>query len=146
MRRLAALLYDVFLVGAIWMVLGFVLQLAFGTGTSTLVDGKVETDPLFSNILFVVMVLSCSGFYILFWCRSGQTLGMIAWRIKVEDLQGRLITPGAGIIRFLAAWPSFFFLGLGYFWLYIDKEKDALHDKLSKSRVVLLPKTSQPFD
>ena len=32
-RRLAALLYDGFLVAAIWMVLGYLIQFAFGTDT-----------------------------------------------------------------------------------------------------------------
>ena len=78
MRRLAALLYDGFLVAAIWMVLGFILQLIVGTQSNQLVDGVVQTDPILDAILFTIMVASGSGFYIWFWIRSGQTLGMIA--------------------------------------------------------------------
>ena len=44
-RRLVALLYDGFLVAAIWMVLGYLIQFAFGTDTNQLVDGRVVTDP-----------------------------------------------------------------------------------------------------
>ena len=35
-RRLAALLYDGFLVAAIWMVLGYLIQFAFGTEPTSL--------------------------------------------------------------------------------------------------------------
>ena len=131
--------------GAIWMLLGFMLQLIVGPDTSQLVDGQVQTDPLLDNILFLLMVASCSGFYLWFWTHSGQTLGMIAWRIKVVSLDGGLISPLQGVIRFLAAWPAFFMLGAGYLWLYLDPQGDAVHDKLSASKVVLMPKSHSPF-
>lgn len=146
MRRLAALLYDGFLVAAIWMVLGFVMQLVVGTESNQLVDDVVQTDPLLDAILFTIMVASSSGFYIWFWTKSGQTLGMIAWRIKVESLDGGLIDFRQGVIRYIAAWPAFFLLGLGYLSLYLDSNGDATHDKLSRSKVVLLPKSYRPFD
>ena len=146
MRRLAALLYDGFLVAAIWMVLGFALQLLVGPDTNQLVDGVVQTDPVLDVILFLIMLGSSSGFYIWFWMKSGQTLGMIAWRIKVESLDGGLIGASQGITRFACAWPAFFLLGLGYLWMYLDGEGDTVHDKLSRSKVVLLPKEHRPFD
>lgn len=146
MRRLAALLYDGFLVAAIWMVLGFVLQLIVGADTNQLVDGVVQTDPVLDAVLFVLMVASGSGFYIWFWTRSGQTLGMIAWRIKLESLDGGLVNLQQGLIRYFAAWPSFFVAGLGFLWLYLDSQGDAAHDKLSRSKVVVLPKSHRPFD
>jgi uncharacterized RDD family membrane protein YckC len=145
LRRLAALLYDGFLVAAVWMLLGFILQLIFGPDTNQLVDGQVQTDPLLGNILFLLMVASSSGFYIWFWTHSGQTLGMIAWRIKLESIDGGLITPAQGVIRFLLAWPAFFMLGAGYLWLFLDPLGDAAHDKLSRSRVVVVPKEHRPF-
>ncbi|MDA1372462.1 MAG: RDD family protein [Proteobacteria bacterium] len=145
MRRLAALLYDGFLVAAIWMVLGFTLQLFVGPDTNQLVDGRVQTNPELGNILFVLMVASCAGFYVYFWTRSGQTLGMIAWRIKVVNLKGYPLNPIQALLRFIAAWPAFFMLGLGYLSMYLDPNGDAMHDKLSSSKVVLLPKSHQPF-
>lgn len=146
MRRLAALLYDGFLVAAIWMVLGFLLQRIVGTESNQLVDGVVQTDPVLDAILFAIMVASGSGFYIWFWTRSGQTLGMIAWRIKLESLDGSLIDFKQGVIRYLAAWPAFFLLGLGYLAMYLDGNGDCVHDKISGSKVVLLPKSHRPFD
>ncbi|NQV70594.1 MAG: RDD family protein [Pseudohongiella sp.] len=145
LRRLAALLYDGFLVAAIWMLIGYSMQFIVGPDTNQLVDGVVQTNPLIDNILFLLMLISSSGFYIWFWTRSGQTLGMIAWRIKLVANDGGLISVRQGIIRFLAAWPSFFMFGLGYFWLTIDANGDAFHDKLSNSKVIVVPKSHQPF-
>lgn len=139
-RRLASLLYDGSIVGAIWMLIGFIVQLAVGPDTSQLVDGRVQTDPVLGNILFFLMVASCTGFFLWFWTRSGQTVGMLAWRIKVVDRNGEAISVRQAGIRFLLAWPAFFALGLGYLWLLVDAEGDALHDKISGTRVVVLPK------
>lgn len=145
-RRLAALLYDGFLVTAIWFLLGYLMQLIFGTEGNQLVDGEVQTNALQSNILFVLMLASASGFYIWFWTRSGQTLGMIAWRMRTQTLDNTLLTPTQGLLRWALAWPSFAFFGLGYLWLYIDANGDALHDRWSGSKVVVLPKSHSPFN
>ena len=127
------------------MLVGFAVELIAGTDSNQLVDGKVQTDPLVDNILFILMLASSSGFYLWFWTKSGQTLGMIAWRIKLIDQHGQLIKLQQGIVRFLAAWPAFFLFGIGYFWIYIDAQGDALHDKFSKTRVVVVPKSHRPF-
>lgn len=144
-RRLAAMLYDGFLVVAIWFLLGFLLQIIFGSTGNEMVDGEVQTDPLRSAILFFLMMLSAWGFYAWFWTRSGQTLGMIAWRIRAESRQGGLLSGRQTIQRWLLAWPAMFVFGLGYLWLLVDANGDALHDRLSGTRVVLLPKSHRPF-
>lgn len=144
-RRIAALLYDGFLVLAIWFIMGFIVQLMVGTESNQLVDGQVQTSQLLDNILFILMLGSSSIFYIWFWKRSGQTLGMIAWKIKALSNGGGLMTTRQGIIRFCCAWPAFFIAGLGYFWLFIDSKGDAVHDKLSNTKVVTLPKDYKPF-
>ncbi len=144
-RRLAALLYDGFLVTAIWFLLGYLMQLVFGTSGNQLVDGQVQTDTLQSNLLFLLMLASASGFYIWFWSRSGQTLGMIAWRLRAQSLDDQLLTPVQGLIRWLLAWPSFACFGLGFLWLYFDPNGDTLHDRWSGSKVVVLPKSHSPF-
>lgn len=142
-RRLAALLYDGFVVAAIWMLLGFVVQLFAGPDTNQLVDGQVQTDPVLDMILFTLMILSCSTFYIWFWTQGGQTLGMLAWKIRLVDDHGELLRVPQALVRFVLAWPSFFLFGIGYFWLLIDNSGEALHDKLSRSHVVVLPKDAK---
>ena len=145
MRRLAALLYDGFLVVAVWFVIVFILQRIVGTQSNTLVDGVVQTDTLLDALVFTIMLASGSGFYIWFWTKSGQTLGMLAWRIKLESLDGGLINFKQGVIRYIAAWPSFFLL-VGYLSIYLDSNGDAAHDKVSRSKVVVLPKSHRPFE
>ncbi|MEQ8956155.1 MAG: RDD family protein [Gammaproteobacteria bacterium] len=140
-RRLAALLYDGFLVAAIWMLLGYLVQLVAGTEGNRLVDGRVQTDPVMDVIIFSLMLISAAGFYIWFWTRSGQTLGMLAWRMKLLNHNDQLVDTRQGLIRWLAAWPAFFCAGIGFLWLYVDQQGDALHDIASGSKVVVLPKS-----
>ena len=140
LRRLAALLYDVFLVLAIWMAIGFAAQLIAGDGTNQVVDGEVRTNSLFGALLFSLMCASAAAFYIGFWTRGGQTLGMLAWRIRAQSSDGGPMTAGQALLRFLCAWPAFFLFGLGYLWLYLDPNGDAAHDRLSRTRVVTLPR------
>lgn len=144
-RRMAALLYDMFLVAAIWMSLGFVIQLAFGPGTSELVEGEVRTDPLLSRIMLIMMVVTAAAFYTGFWHRTGQTLGMIAWRIRALGTDNRPIPIRRGLIRFCLAWPAFWLFGLGYLWKYVDPQGDTIHERLSGSKTVLLPEHARPF-
>ncbi|MBL6804021.1 MAG: RDD family protein [Pseudomonadales bacterium] len=145
-RRLAALLYDGFLVFAMWMFIGYAMLGIFGTDSNQVVDGVVQTDSVVSTLTFLLMVASSSGFYLWFWTRGGQTLGMISWRIKALSLDDRPMSVRQGIIRFFSAWPAFWLGGIGYLWLYFDKDNDALHDKLSATKVVLMPKGYKPFE
>ena len=144
-RRMAALLYDSFLVFAIWMLLGCIFQLFTGIGHTQIIDGQMRTNPYLSNLLFSLMIFSCVFFYCWFWLKSGQTLGMLAWRLRLETVNGDSVTIQQVLTRWFIAWPSFLFLGLGYLWLYIDKNSDTFHDKLSETKVVLIPKSERPF-
>ena len=139
-RRLAALLYDAFLVLAIWMGLGFVAQLLAGAETNRIIDGRLQTDPAFGLLLFALMCASAAGFYVWFWTRGGQTLGMLAWGIRAESRSGGLMSVTQALLRFLCAWPAFFLFGFGYFWLFFDSQGDTAHDRLSGTRVLRLPR------
>jgi len=127
------------------MLIGFMQQAIVGVDTNQLIDGVVQTDPLLGRILFTLMAGSSFGFYLWFWTHSGQTLGMIAWNIKLVTMDNHLIGPRQAAIRFIVAWPAFFLFGLGYLWLYIDSEGDTIHDKISATKVLLLPKSHRPF-
>ena len=135
LRRLGALLYDAFLVFALWWAWASAMQLIFGTDTNQLVDNRVQIDPVLGAIRFSGMILSAAAFYIWFWMRTGQTLGMIAWRIKAVNIDGELMSMK----------PSFCCFGIGYLWLYVDRNGDALHDKFSGTRVIVLSKSARSF-
>ena len=44
------------------------------------------------------------------------------------------------LLRFMVAIPSLALGGIGLWWMLIDRDKLALHDRFSESRIVRLPK------
>jgi uncharacterized RDD family membrane protein YckC len=128
-RRLMAMLYDCFLLLSV-LLLATALALLVTRGTLD------YHHPLFRSYLFIV----CFMFYTWFWTHGGQTLGMQAWRLRVQRLDGRPITLWQALLRFLSAIPSWAVFGLGYLWLLVDKNHMAVHDRISESVIVQLPK------
>lgn len=149
LRRLAAMGYDALLVfsllfGATGLYQFVAGQLSSGnqdsqalaTGDVVKAIEPVAAGPLYSLFLLLVIV----AFFTWFWRRNGQTLGMQAWRLRIDNLDGGRISYGQALTRFAGACLSTACLGLGYLWILVDKDKCSWHDRLSRSRVVLLPK------
>lgn len=130
-RRLGAMIYDALILMAIWMLLGFVAVAING--------GEANTSPLFHSVLFVATF----AFFAFFWMRGGMTLGMQAWRLRVETPEGLSLTLPQCLMRFLVAGLSFAALGLGYWWVLIDGERRGWSDIASGSRVVVVPKSGK---
>lgn len=128
MRRLAAMVYDALVLMAVWMLVGFVAVALNG--------GEANESPLFHSILLVVTF----AFFAFFWMRAGMTLGMQAWRLRVQSVDGRSLSLMQALVRFVAAIASLLAGGLGYWWILFDTEKRSWPDMASGSRVVVLPK------
>lgn len=124
LRRVAAAFYDL-------LILLAVLMLA--TALALLV-ARGELDHG-SAVFRAYLLLVCFLFYGWFWVHGGQTVGMRAWKIRVQQPDGRGITWKQALFRFLAAIPSWLLLGAGMLWILADREKMALHDRLSATVV-----------
>ena len=132
-RRLAAAVYDALLVLALCM-LTTLCVIAFRRGEFI--------NP--GNLLFQLSLLTTAAvFFIGFWVYGGQTLGMRAWRLRVVQHSGEAIDWKNGLVRFAAGILSIIPAGLGLFWVAIDPQHLAWHDRLSKTRVIVLPKPSK---
>ena len=134
-RRLAAMLYDSLLLLALLMAATALLLLLTG---GEAIDPR--THPALEILYRLVLVVLIVGFFGLPWTRSGQTLGMATWRLRVEREDGRLLTWGDSLRRLGWALLSLLPLGLGFAWVLVDPERRAWHDRLSRTRVVVLPK------
>ena len=133
LRRLAAMLYDMLLVVAL---VGVVNALALGVVVWAS-DGRQQLlNPHLAQLL---TALSIVGFFSLFWLKSGQTLGMQAWRIKLVDFNGGPPTVGKAITRCIAALLSAACLGCGYLWCLVDRKQRYWHDYLSRTELILIP-------
>lgn len=142
-RRLAAMFYDSLLCIALMMVVTLLyqqvlLRLLYGSGQLQLLAeaGRLDIDPLLSTLL----LFSVFGFFAKFWTHTGQTLGMQVWGIRIQNADGTAIDLWQALLRFLIALVSLVCLGLGYWWILVDKQKRTWHDIYSESQAIQLPK------
>ena len=127
--RLVAMFYDaLLLLSALLIATALALMVTKGTLS--------YHNPFFRTFLFLL----CFSFYAWFWLHGGQTLGMRAWKLRLQNKDGRPITIWQALLRFLVAIPSLAFAGLGFLWMLIDKDKMTLYDRFSESVIVRLPK------
>lgn len=134
LRRLAAMLYDTFLVVALIAVVNAIALVVVVRVTSG------EQEVLNPHLVQLLTLLSGVGFFSVFWLKSGQTLGMQAWRIKLVDFQGDPPSIGKVLVRCCGAFLSAACLGLGYLWCLVDHNHRYWHDYLSRTELILLPK------
>jgi uncharacterized RDD family membrane protein YckC len=130
-RRFASLVYDTLAIIAFAM-LTVVMYLFAIQGLISLdlinlngaedVSALIQNTPLLSGVRSALLVIVTLVFFGYFWTKSGQTIGMRAWRLKVQTRNGQLISWPQAIIRSVSA-----LLGLGNLLILADlKNKKAL--------------------
>lgn len=146
-KRLAAMVYDSLLVFGVLFTATFIVTIPSlflePENQVTINNEQVvnELPKLADGWPFqVYLIVVYAGFFCWFWVKNGQTLGMQAWRLRIEDMSGNNLTLRQSLLRLLGAFISTLCLGAGYWWIWIDKDHLSWHDRLSKSRVVILPK------
>ena len=135
-RQLAAMLYDSFLLGACWIGVGFIF-IIFSKGEP--ITGGALHYALQAALLAVWIT-----FFVYFWSKQGQTLGMRAWRLAVADEEGRNLSACRAFIRWSCALITCAVAGIGLWWRFLDKDGHTLYDRLSRSRLYLLPNNPYP--
>lgn len=141
-RRLIAMLYDTLLVLPLVM-LAVALALGLYAALVNLTGGVVDPEALSPLLRQLIILVTVIGFFSIFWLKSGQTLGMQAWRIKLVTSNGDPVRPRHTVLRCLAALLSAACLGLGYLWCLVDRRGRYWHDYLSGTELVLLPKKAK---
>lgn len=140
-RRLAAMVYDSLLLMAVSILYG-----ALAVGINLLINGTPATGERVSwghwgILVFIGWLLTLVLFFCYFWCKSGQTLGMKTWRIKMfDDNKMQLPSVKQCLIRCVCAPFSLLLFGAGYWLMYAFADRQTLHDKISKTRILLLSK------
>ncbi len=139
-RRLGAMLYDGLLMLAIIMVgtgAAIGLRTLFTDPTLIAADPQGSVHGIFYQAFIVVLII---GFFSCFWRLSGQTLGMQAWRIRVQNVDGSRLRFSQCVLRCGAGVLSWLCLGLGYWVAFFSAGKRSWSDMLSDSVTVVLPK------
>lgn len=129
-RRLVCMLYEGLVVFSI-LLIGFLLpQIVFHA------FGLVLSGRLLMLHIFLLLMI----YFAWCWLNGGQTLPMKTWKMRIVNADGSKLRPLQAVLRYLAAWPSILFFGIGILWALFDKDMQLLHDRLAGSRII----SSQP--
>jgi uncharacterized RDD family membrane protein YckC len=142
-RRFGSWVYDVLIAIAVYMVAGaiafllFNLLIKFGVinmqGFEHAIDLQ-RSSFIYSGLIYGWNIAWVSFFFIFFWAKSGQTLGMKAWRLRLQNQDGTRINKLTGLKRLVPT-----LLGLGNLTVIFDrKNKLSLQDRLTNTEIVVL--------
>ena len=131
LRRFAALGYDILLIVAVLMIVTWLL-LPLTRGMAITKESVGALEYLYRALLLGLIV----AYYGLSWTRSGETVGMLAWKIRVVRKDGSPLQWSDVLVRLAAAALSWLPAGLGYLWMLVDREHLTWHDRLSHTRVI----------
>ncbi len=142
MRIFASMVYDSLLLAAISITYGAIV-----VGLRILIMGQPEVGQrirwdMVSSILITLGWLSVlMFFYIYFWHKFGQTLGMKTWRLQLVDAQtNQLPSYQQSIKRSFCALLSLILFGFGYWYRFANPQQRLMHDVFSGTKLILLKK------
>jgi len=130
--RLAGGLIDfVLLAGTDLIVVYFTLKIV------ELPFGQVLTLPMAPLLSFLLLLNG--GYLSTFVAAGGQTIGKMAMRIRVVTVENGPLDAATSAVRSLAGTLTAASLGLGYVPALLGAHRCAIHDRLTRTRVVALP-------
>jgi len=80
------------------------------------------------------------AYFSTFWLRSGQTLAMKTWRIRLVSQNGDTLTLKQAALRFILALFGLLLAGVGFWWALFDRDGQFLHDRIAGTRLVRVPR------
>jgi uncharacterized RDD family membrane protein YckC len=157
--RLASLAYEALIVAALLVAGGFAF---FGASAAFQALGsgpQPGASHVERTLLQVFLATLLGAYFVRSWVRGGQTLAMKAWKLRLVRPDGRGIAPRVGLARFLIAgiifgagtaaalwlwrhpgsmvgWLATVPAAVDLGWLFFDRERQFLHDRLAGTRVV----------
>jgi len=144
-RRLLAMVYDTLVATAVGMCAAMVmivtLVVMLKNGALDLQGYAEPADLIQASFGYKLLIqtwvgLWIAGFFLWFWRRGGQTLGMRAWRLRIYSTVEEPMTWPRLFIRLFASLG-----GLGTLLVLFDfKNKQSLQDRLAKTEVLKLSK------
>lgn len=135
-RRLASMVYDALALFGVLVVAAAILVIPLGIG----IGYQIPSHSIGFRLYLLAVIL---GYFAWPWTKGGQTLGMRAWRIRAIRTDGGELTWRDALLRLAAASLSWAALGLGFLWVLVDRDGLAWHDRLSGTRLVMVPKLTR---
>jgi uncharacterized RDD family membrane protein YckC len=127
--RVAAMVYELLLVTAVVFVASFLIIPVVG-----------DLQAPWQRHLFQVYIVGVLfAYFSAFWLRSGQTLAMKTWRIRLVNQEGASLSLKQAALRFVLALIGLLLAGAGFWWALVDRDRQFLHDRIVGTRLVRVP-------
>jgi uncharacterized RDD family membrane protein YckC len=128
--RIAVMVYESLLVTAVV----FVAALPF-----LYMVGNAQTGWV-RHVFQFYLVGVLFAYFSAFWLRSGQTLAMKTWRIRLVNPDGKVITLKQAALRFTLALMGLLLAGAGFWWALFDRDRQFFHDRIVGTRLIRVPR------
>jgi uncharacterized RDD family membrane protein YckC len=119
-----------------------VLALAFACALFFLMVVGDATHGIKRLGLQLFLWVAAGGYFVWCWHKSGQTLAMQAWQLKVLNQHAELLSAKMAVLRYALATLSLLLFGLGFLWAIVDSKHLFLHDRLLKNKLIFAPRNT----
>lgn len=123
-RHVAAFVYDVFPIIGLWLLTSVVVVLLRG-------GNEVPPGTLWFQLL---LIAECVFYFVFSWIKGGQTLGMRAWKIGIENHQN--MSWWQSLARFVVGLLSTILFGVGLWYKKFNRANLSWMDIVSGHRTV----------
>ena len=93
------MMYEAVLLFGVVFAAGFTLLIATGW--------TYPLSPPRRLMLQAVIFVAVGAYFVICWTRSGQTLALKTWKLRIDGPAGGRLTAGRAIARYLLAWHLF---------------------------------------
>ncbi len=106
-----------------------------------ILESIISNVPLFQAVFRFFVAFGAAIFVLLyetlFWTLTGgYTPGKYIMGVRIVRTNAHRITLGRALLRYIFWWISALALGLGFFWVLIDNQRQGWHDTVSGTYVI----------
>ena len=125
-RFFGSLFYEVILILAICLIASYpyvaiILQI-------------FTTLPTIFFQLYLFMI--CGIYFVFCWTKSGQTLAMKAWNIRIVNINGKHLSLKKAILRYLISVPLTLSC-ISIIWILFDEDRRSAHDRILGTQIIM---------
>ena len=156
LRRLAASLYEILLLGALAVAIGLILLPLLGTDAEHAGGALTLPGRAARAVSFVCLFAVFGAYCIWLWSGGRRTLPMRTWGLVLTTSARAPVSPQRAAARYLAGWIgpacaiagylalrpyghrrwALALLAINYAWAFVDRDGRFLHDRLAGTRLV----------
>lgn len=128
----ACFIYDALAVIALCFVSALVVIILIGDAS----------HGLKRYLLQIVLWLAIGIYFVWCWKKTGQTLAMKTWQLKLVNEDGQLLPLNLAMARYVLSTLSLVLFGLGFLWAMVDRDHLYLHDRLLNTHIIYVPRNT----